>query len=230
MVSFQQVDTRIATRTRDDSHAMLDGRNPSRVLSRPVQRGKTSTPGEAKGRKHGGISQPCQSFDRPPYHLIRAMTIPPLDLQYPLCAESLPGERLPAPGADATPLLLALVRQAFSLIRSSQAWKKGKTFGQKDDPGQGGSVQSLYCPSDMDGRLKKCAWHARHSRHNPADSGLSFEDLHDGLGTDQHTLNEAEYIHDIIETIRIAEVIPGRAEVWRNSCESASRASFTLQS
>lgn len=147
------------------------------------------------------------------------MTIPPLDHQFPLCAKSLPPDRLPAPGADATPLFLALVRQAFSLVRSSQAWKRGKVFGEKDDPKQGGPVQSLYCPSDMNGRLKKCGWHARLSRHNPSRSGLTFEDFYEGFGTDQHTLSEAAYIPDIIQSTRVTTVIQQRAEIWRNSCD-----------
>ncbi|CAO1615805.1 unnamed protein product [Parajaminaea phylloscopi] len=145
------------------------------------------------------------------------MTVPPLDHQYPLCAQPLPAERLPVPGADPTPFLLALVRQAFALVRSADAWKAGKEFGVKGDPKQGGSVQSLSCPSDMAGRLKKCGWHARHSRHNRSDGGLGFEDFFDGLGTDQHTPNEAGYIPDLIETVKIATVIPHRAEIWRNS-------------
>lgn len=147
------------------------------------------------------------------------MTIPPLDATYPFCAQTLPAEGLPTStgsGGDVTPLLVALVKQSLNLVRSSSAWKKGKQFGQAD-PKLGGKVQALYCPSAMEGRLKKCGWHARLSKHNPSSSGLSFEDLYDGLGTEDHTLNEAGYISDILEALKIDTILPGRAEVWRNS-------------
>ena len=115
------------------------------------------------------------------------MTIPPLDATYPLHAAPLPASRLPAQGSEQTPaLLIALVKQALHLIRSTEAWKKGKQFCP-DDPLTGGKVQALYCPSDMEGRLKKCGWHARLSRHKPSLTGLSFEDMFEGLGTDRHT-------------------------------------------
>ncbi|PWN28170.1 hypothetical protein BDZ90DRAFT_259992 [Jaminaea rosea] len=144
------------------------------------------------------------------------MTIPPLDPTYPLCASTVPAEGLPSSADAATPLLIALVKQSLNLVRSSQAWKKGKQFG-KEDQKEGGKVQALYCPSDMEGRLKKCGWHARLSKHNPVEGGLSFTDLYDGLGTEDHTLNEKGYISDILESLQVGVVIPGRAEVWRNS-------------
>lgn len=147
------------------------------------------------------------------------MTIPPLDAVYPLQAAPLPEDRLPSTEADPTPLLLALVKQAFSLVRSSDGWKRGKKYGE-EDAAKGGSVQYLSCPSDMSGRLKKCAWHARFSQHKPADSGLSFEDMFEGLGTDDHALKEKEYIHDIICVKNVCTVVPGKAHVWHNSCTS----------
>lgn len=146
------------------------------------------------------------------------MTIPPLDATFPLQAAPIEAERLPLNGANPTPLLLALVKQALALVRSSEAWKKGSSYGQQD-PMVGGPVQTLYCPSDMEGRLKKCGWHARLSDHPSKEAGLSFEDFYDGLGSESHTINEGEYIHDVIEVKKIDELIKGRAEIWKNSCE-----------
>lgn len=147
------------------------------------------------------------------------MTIPHLDALHPLCASPLSKEKVASSEANPTPLVLALVRQALQLVRSSEAWKRGKEYGSSA-PRKGGKVLSLYCPSDMSGRLSKCAWHARLSRHNARDCGLDFADFYDGLGTDQHTTNEGQYIPGIIETKKVSSMVAGTAEIWRNSCES----------
>lgn len=146
------------------------------------------------------------------------MTIPTL-LDYPLHAAPIAEERLPLRGADPAPLLLALVKQSFELIRSSEAWRKGKAYGSPDEPLKGGKILTLSCPSDMEGRLKKCAWHARFSQHKPEECKLDFDEFFDGLGSEDHTPNEGEYVPDIVETLKIDTIVPGRAEIWRNSCE-----------
>lgn len=149
------------------------------------------------------------------------MPIPTLDARYPLCALPLGAEKLPLEAPDATVLLQALVRQAMYLVRSSQGWERGKLYGTADAR-QGGRVQSLHCPSGMDGRLSKCAWHARLSKHVYDDAGLSFDDFFRGLGSSQHTTNESQYIPDLTEAKRIAAIVPGRAEVWQCSCERSN--------
>ncbi|CAO1634135.1 unnamed protein product [Sympodiomycopsis kandeliae] len=139
-----------------------------------------------------------------------------LDARYPLCAAPLPSEQIPTTESETTHLLLSLTQQAFNLVRSSPGWRKGSQYGHNDET-QGGKVQTLRLPSEMKGRLKKCAWHGRLSRHVPGKCGLDFDDFYQGLGSAEHTPNESEYIHEISEVKRIATLSEGTVEIWRNS-------------
>lgn len=100
---------------------------------------------------------------------------------------------------------------AFAFVRATPSWKKTKLA-------EGGSVQCRSLPSGMKGKLGKCAWHLRESRHLESKSGLKYDDFRNYLLID-HPTYEAKYITDIIFTKRVAAVKEQEAEIWHNACK-----------
>lgn len=134
----------------------------------------------------------------------------------PFCASEIDFASIPQAGTPSYNEFVAhYLAAAFAYVRGTPGWKKTKNTSTPE----GGSVQCKSLASGMTGKLAKCAWHLRESRHLESQSGLKYENFRSYLRID-HPTYEAKYITDIILTERVAAIKEQEAEVWHNACKS----------
>lgn len=132
----------------------------------------------------------------------------------PFCASEIEFATIPEAGtSNYNEFVAHYLAAAFALVRGTPNWKKTKTASTSE----GGIVQCKSLASGMQGKLAKCAWHLRESRHSQSQTGLTFDDFRNYLRID-HPEYEAKYITTITLTERVAAIKSQEAEVWHNAC------------
>ncbi|PWY98588.1 hypothetical protein BCV70DRAFT_201905 [Testicularia cyperi] len=131
----------------------------------------------------------------------------------PFQASEIDFASIPLPGTpEYADFLCVQVTQAFSMVRHSPGWKKGKSFSTPT----GGSVQCRTLSSGMSGKLGKCAWHLRESKHTKQQCGLDYDDFRNTLRYD-HPTNEKHYIDAIQQVDLVTTIKEKETEIWHNS-------------